>query len=297
MEPDREVLSVGERTDEQLPTKPRKPWIAVLLSVLASGLGHLYAGEPRRGLAVYVGGFIGAFGLYGIGVPKTFPGLLVFLLVVVSYFLWVLWDSARIARRNRDYVLKPFNRWYWYVAAFLVASFAVRLAGPRLFALSTVRSFKIPSGSMEPAIRIGDHLIADMTAYRSAKPSRGDLAIFISPEDPNVRLTKRVIGLPGERIEIRHKVVYVNGQRLEDPWGHYSQDQPAFGDPLSSALRNRDDLAPVPIPEKAVFLIGDDRDNSYDSRFYGPVDLSLLQGRPLYVYWSPDRSRIGMSLR
>jgi signal peptidase I len=281
--------------EPQIPTKPRKPWIAVLLSVLASGLGHLYAGEPWRGLAVYVGGFIGAFGLYGIGLPRTFPGLLVFLLMAVSYFFWMLWDSARTAHRNRDYVLKPFNRWYWYVAAFLVASFAVRLAGPRLFALSRVKTFKIPSGSMEPAIRIGDHLMADMAAFRSTRPSRGDLAVFISPEDPNVQLIKRVIGLPGERIEIRHKAVYVNGQRLEDPWAHYRQDQPASGAP--SEMPNRDNLAPVTIPDDAFFLIGDDRDNSYDSRFYGPVRRSLLEGRPLYVYWAPDRSRIGMSLR
>lgn len=284
--------------EPQIATKPRKPWIAALLSLLFPGLGQLYAGEPWRGLAVYIGSLAVIAAMLGIGLPKTFPGLIVFILVCLLYELWMLWDSVRVARRNQDYVLKPFNRWYLYLAALLVINVsASKLIVPKLLALSAVKSYKIPSGSMEPAVRMGDHLYADMTYYRSSRPARGDLAIFLSPDDPRIELLKRIIGLPGERIEIRDKVVYVNGQRLEDPWGHYSKGQPAFGAPFSPELQKLDNLAPVTIGGDQVFLIGDNRDNSYDSRFYGPVPVSYLKGRALYVYWSPDRSRIGMPLR
>ncbi|HEY0511737.1 MAG TPA: signal peptidase I [Thermoanaerobaculia bacterium] len=273
-------------------TKPRRPWIAALLTLLVPGLGQLYGGEPGRAIAVYLGYVVLLAGLLLIGLPKTFSGLIVFLLALLAYVLWVVWDAVRIARRKQDYVLKPCNRWYGYVAAVLVANL---LIGPRLLALSPVKAFRIPSGSMEPAVRVGDHLYADMAGYRSARPSRGDLVIFVSPDSSGQKLG-RVIGLPGERIELRNKLVYVDGQRLGDPWGHARKDQPAlvFSSP---ALRARDDLAPVAIPGDSVFILGDNRDNSYDSRFYGPVPVSSLQGRALYIYWSPDRSRIGMSLR
>lgn len=282
--------------EPQLPTKPRRPWIAALLSLLLPGLGQLYDGEPWRGLALYLGSLAVVAVPLWIGLPKTFPGLVVFILIFLTYWFWMLWDAASIARRNQDYVLKPFNRWYLYLAALIVINLsASRLVVPKLLASSPVRAFKIPSGSMEPAVRIGDRLYADMTYYRSVKPSRGDLVIFVSPEGPGVQLFQRIIGLPGERIEIRDKMVYINGQRLDDPWRHASKDELAY---ISSPeLRKRDNLAPVMIGGDQVFVMGDNRDRSYDSRFYGPVPISNLQGRALYVYWSPDRSRIGKTLR
>lgn len=269
--------------EPRITAKPRRPWLAALLALLLSGLGQLYAGEPRRALAVYLGSVALLAGSILIALPKTFPGLIAFVLAELSYRLWSMWDAARIARRKQDYLLQPFNRWYWYVAAVLVLNV---LVGPRLAALSPIETVTVTSRSMEPAVLRGDRLCADMAFYRSSKPSRGDLVLFVSPKDPKTQLLQRVIGLPGERIEIRDKVVYVDGRRLEDPWGHFSQDQGLRGN-----------LAAVTIPDDHVLLIGGDRGNGYDSRFYGPVPLSSLQGRPLYVYWSPDPSRIGMSLR
>lgn len=280
--------------EPKVATKPRKPWLAALLALILSGLGQLYAGEPRRALAVYLGSVALLAAALVTVLPKTFSGLIVFVLAELSYRLWSMWDSARIARRKQDYVLEPFNRWYWYVAAVLVLNVFI---GPRLNAFSPLDTVKVTSRSMEPAVLLGDHFCADMRFYRSARPSRGDLVLFVSPEDPKTQLLKRVIGLPGERIEIRDRAVYIDGRRLEDPWGHFSKDPPAVGAPASPGLRNRDDLAAVEIPGGHVFLIGDSRDDSYDSRFYGPVPISSLRGRPLYVYWSPAWSRIGMSLR
>lgn len=181
-------------------------------------------------------------GLVASGVPKTFAGLIIFILVLLLFVLWATWDVARIARRKQDYVLKSYNRWYFYLAVVI----AVRLFAQILLPLSPIRAFRIPSGSMEPAVRIGDHVYADMTYYRSNKPTRGDVAVFTSP-DSGPTVIKRVVGLEGEQIEIRDKRVYINGQPLIDPWGHYrkSQYDPPFEDPR---LRQRDNLGPTKIP-------------------------------------------------
>jgi len=273
--------------------KPRRPFAAAVLALFVPGLGHLYAGELRRAIAVYLGYFLILLALLLSGLPKTFPGLLVFVVVLLAFYLWTIYDAARLASGKKDYVLKPYNRWYLYLAAIVAASFIGRGA----LELSPVRAFKIPSGSMEPAVRIGDHVYADMAAYRDAKPSRGDLVVFTFPEDPRRQLIKRVIALEGEEIEIRSKTVYLGGRPLTDPWSHHSDSRTTyFG--AGQGFPDRGANRPVQkIPPGTVFVIGDNRDNSYDSRYFGPIPLSSLQGRLLYVYWAVDKSRIGTSLR
>lgn len=273
----------------------RRPWLAALLTLFVPGLGHLYAGEPKRGLAIYLGNMVLIAGFLVSGVAKTFAGLIAFIAAVLLYLLWAIWDAARVARPKGDYALRPYNRWYVYLAVVLAVSL---LVSPGLLALSPVRSFKILSGSMEPAVLIGDRVYADLTAYRSAGPARGDLAIYTSPENPAIIAVKRVIALEGEVIELRNKQVFLGGRPLADPWGRHSDPQVLRRDPLKSdGLEVRDNFGPLRIPAGTVFLLGDNRDNSLDSRFFGPVPLSSLRGRLLYVYWSPDRSRIGKSLR
>jgi signal peptidase I len=272
----------------------RRPWLAALLTLFVPGLGHLYAGEPKRGLAVYLGNLLLIAGFLIGGVVKTFGGLIAFVVTILLYLLWAIWDAARVARPQRDYALRPFNRWYVYLAVVLVAGLVSR----GLLALSPVRSFRITSGSMEPAVLIGDHVYADLAAYRSAGPARGELVVYASPENPAILAIKRVIGLAGEVIEIRDKQVLLGGRPLADPWGRHSAPEVFRREPgKPEVLAMRDNLGPLRIPAGTVFVLGDERDNSYDSRFFGPVPLSSLRGRLLYVYWSPDRSRIGKSLR
>jgi len=146
---------------------------------------------------------------------------------------------------------------------------------------------------MEPAVRVGDHVYADMTYYRSSKPARGDLAIFSPPKTPHRMMIMRIVGLEGEEIEIRDKVVYINGQRLADPWGYHND--PEIIPRSAGKMSVRDNLSSLEIPAGTVFVVGDNRDASLDSRYLGPV--SALHGRLLYVYWATDKSRIGTSFR
>lgn len=139
---------------------------------------------------------------------------------------------------------------------------------------------------MEPALLVGDHFIADMKIYKSEKPKRGDIVIFEYPKDPSKVFVKRVIATEGEKIEIIRNRIYINDQLIDDPWGHFAR-------PGSSI----EDFAPVRAPEGSLFVLGDNRDNSQDSRFWGFVDIKKVEGKPLYLYWAKNKARIGMEIK
>jgi signal peptidase I len=276
---------------------PRRPWLAVLLTLLAPGLGQLYAGEARKGILLMLG-FDSMFaGMLLLKIPRNFLGMIVFVLAILSYFVWSAWDAARMARYRPIYTLRPFNRWYLYifltVAGGLLASQIVRF--------SPIRTFRLASSNMEPSIHEGDLFFADLTRYSGgvgSAPVRGDVVLFEREGRPGAWSVARVIALPGEEIRIRNKRVFLNGQPLSDRWGHHTDPEiHPINALFPGPLRQRDQYPARIVPEGTVFLMGDSRDNSYDSRFLGPVPVSALRGRALYVYWSADRSRIGRSLR
>ena len=158
-----------------------------------------------------------------------------------------------------------------------------------------VQAFKIPSGSMLPTLQIGDHILVNKFRYgirlpllgervvKFADPRRGDIIVFVYPVDPHKDFIKRVIGEPGDTVEIRHKQIYVNDQKIDDPYGHFV-DGP--GD--QSRLMPRDNYGPVTVPPDKVFVMGDNRDRSYDSRFWGFVPLDDVKGKAFVIYWSWD---------
>jgi signal peptidase I len=273
---------------------PRRPWIAAALTLLLPGLGQLYAGEGRRGISLSLG-FVGLFaGLLWLKVPRTFLGLIVLFLSVLFYFVWTAWDAARIARYRPIYSLRPFNRWYLY----LILTVAGGLLASQIVRVSPIRTFRLVSANMEPSIHEGDLVLADLTRYRGAAPARGDVVLFERDNRPGGWSVARVIGLEGEEIQVRNKRIFLDGQPLSDPWAHHTDSQVHPVNALNPGpLRQRDQYPARIVPDGTVFLMGDSRDNSYDSRFLGPIPISALRGRMLYVYWSADRSRIGRALR
>ena len=137
---------------------------------------------------------------------------------------------------------------------------------------------------MFPTIHIGDHIVVDLTAYMSTAPHRGEVIVFTYPEDPSKDFVKRVIGLPGETIEIKQKKVLINGHPLTEDWGMFER---------SNANEAGDNLNPMVVPAAKYFMMGDNRDRSYDSRFWGAVSAPAIKGKALYIYWARDKSRIG----
>jgi signal peptidase I len=158
-----------------------------------------------------------------------------------------------------------------------------------------VQAFKIPSGSMLPTLQIGDHLLVNKFIYGIRlpfagtvlvpikEPKRGDIIVFRFPRDRSTDYIKRVIGLPGDKLEIRDKVLSINDRPIDDPHAHFTSAQVLPGD-----ISPKDNLGPIVVPPGKYFVMGDNRDNSSDSRFWGFVDDADILGKAMIIYWSWD---------
>ncbi|MEW5914662.1 MAG: signal peptidase I [Thermodesulfobacteriota bacterium] len=154
-----------------------------------------------------------------------------------------------------------------------------------------VQAFKIPSGSMEPTLLVGDHLLVSKSSYGIklpftdqvivpiGDPKRGDIIVFRFPEDRDLDFIKRIIGLPGETVQVKGKSIFINGQKLDERWGEYSGGQTHV------------DFGPIKVPAGQYFVMGDNRDNSRDSRLWfngrgGFVPRRDILGKAFIIYWS-----------
>lgn len=163
-----------------------------------------------------------------------------------------------------------------------------------------VQTFYIPSGSMEETLLVGDHLFVNRFIYgptatgleRKLLPhrevGRGDVVIFRSPEDPRTDLVKRCLGQPGDRVDLDDKRLYLNGVPVADESFVQHTDPRTYADvaSLGEQARRRDQFGPETVPEGHYFCLGDNRDESYDSRFLGPIPGELIKGRAFMIYWS-----------
>lgn len=164
-----------------------------------------------------------------------------------------------------------------------------------------VQAFKIPSGSMKQTLLIGDHILvnkfiygvkipfSDATLIQVKNPKRGDIIVFEFPEDTSKDFIKRVIGIEGDVVEIRNKKLFINKKAMGDFHGIY-KDAKIF----SGAVQPRDNFGPITVPKDKVFVMGDNRDYSYDSRFWGFVDLKAVKGKAFIIYWSWDKEDFGV---
>ena len=159
-----------------------------------------------------------------------------------------------------------------------------------------VQAFKIPSGSMKNTLLIGDHILVNKFIYGIKNPFNGntwvpitdpkrrDIIVFKYPQNPEQDYIKRVIGVEGDTIEIKDKKVYVNGVPQDEGYTIYLDNRI-----LPPNVQPRDNLGPFTVPEHSLFVMGDNRDNSYDSRFWKFVDLKAVKGKAFILYWSWDK--------
>ncbi|MBM4119815.1 MAG: signal peptidase I [Nitrospira sp.] len=214
-------------------------------------------------------------------------------------------DAVRLVDAPEGETSAPRGKSLWreYTEAIVVAmilAFAIRIF--------IVQAFKIPSGSMIPTLLIGDHILVSKLSYGIqwpgdcklkatlppiscavtrhlvifGSPQRGDVIVFRYPEDEDKDFIKRVVGLPGDTVQIRNKTVYINGDAITDQW--YTQRvDPGM---IDGTVNPRDNFGPVTVPEDSFFVMGDNRDQSLDSRFWGYVREEKIRGRALRIYWS-----------
>lgn len=270
--------------------KRRKPWLAALLSFVTTGLGQVYNGQWQKGLLYFLGeSVLGLLLLLGMGAFKTFVmGVGALLIVNVM----VAGEAYVSARRLQGYTLQPCNRGWVYALVFLV-NMVVGTGVEFVASGHLYETFKVPSGSMIPTLQVGDRFMASLLDDTTPL-DRGQIVVFKFPEDRSKNFVKRVIGLPGDTVMIQDQVVTINGALLDETYARHTKEDSA---PI------RDNWGPYTIEPGQYFLMGDNREGSYDSRWFGPVNRSDIFALAEYVYFpgsigNPEwAERFGKGLR
>ena len=254
-------------TDKEI--MERKGWVAVLLGLIMPGMGQIYNGEAVKGISVFVI-FIMTY-IAGMRLAILLPdrllmaGTAVTSAVVLTVYCLAIIDSYRKARREGTaYRARAFNRWYVYVAVWLVESVLVMGGVVAYLKGNVIEAYKIVGASMEPKVLRGDRILVDKTAYRRVPPRVGDVAVFVYPDDRSKVFVRRIAGLPGDTVK------GVGGREEVVPHGHAN-------------------------------LLGEGSGPSIDSRTFGFVPLRDLDGKARQVYWSSGAegvrwNRIGLTL-
>jgi signal peptidase I len=284
-------LQASSQTLTTRAARPRSVIVAALLSAVAPGVGQLYAGRPWRGVALFVALLAIAAAVVGVAflIPASFAAVLAFAVgavtVMLAAYLYVIVDAVWLARRGS----RTAYRWYVQVAAVaavylvlevILVGLSIALPSP------SWRKFDVTSASMEPTVRSGEMILVDASYFDANPPSRGDVVVYRLPKDPETVEVQRIVALGGDRIAFRNGRAFINGVAAHEPYARP-------GDPNAS----RNTVADILVPANTVFVAGDSRDSSIDSRDilgHGPVPLENLVGRATEILMTPLPDRAGV---
>ena len=282
----------------------RSPWSAAALSLIMPGLGQVYVGALPQGLVwMFFCGLAVVVGLVFLSFPSANSWTMGCAAGLCGVAIWIAAavDSRRLALRCKsDYELKDYNRWYVYLLLLLIGT-----GGCLAYALHVreqlVQPFVIPTASMYPSILPKDRLIAVKNTYRTVDPKRGDIVLFVYPDDRRIYYIKRVVALAGDTVEVKSGNLYINGAELARgaigpatlpsgntiPTGEifYENNNGAKYRIFSSKAKPAADFGPITIPKYDCFVMGDNRNESLDSRNFGSIAVTSLKGKFEYRYW------------
>jgi signal peptidase I len=275
------------RTEER---QGPSPWVAALLTVLTPGLGHIYIGQARRGVTLFflviIADTLLVFAL--MGVLARFWMFAISLGLLLGLWLYIIIDASTRAYRMSEHPRRSYNTWQVYAAAFLLAW--VITAVPFSYATLAKSSgqlgyFRATAASMAPTLQTGEYFLADATFYRGRQPSRGEVAVYVHPKQPDLHYIKRIIAVEGDRVAIKGGRAVVNGVAIEEPYVNVGAPDAAFAN-----------MVEIRVPPAHVFVLGDNRANSVDSRdsvAHGPVPVTKLIGRVTDIAFSHALNRMG----
>jgi signal peptidase I len=300
------------------PTTKRRLWVvAAVLNLVGPGSGYLYVGHPER--AAVAAGSVVLFNVVmwtGLGGRLAEPWVILIpfgvdFLLSVGFVI----DAARIAVRSSDYQLRWYNRGWTYISVIIaIIAFASLDEIAATGIKRSVGVFSVVDAGMAPTLRIGERAIADVRAFDAREPRQGEIVVFMLPRDPSTMWARRVIGLPGDRIQMTGGRLLINGQpvqreRMAGAVGINDPGRAARVERWRETLPNgvsyeADDLVNDPSGNSAVydvpaghyFVMGDARDDTVDSRDpsrVGYVPHANIVGRVAWIFWSHDLSRIG----
>lgn len=199
-------------------------------------------------------------------------------------YIYAIISSARLAHQNKEYHLKSYNRWYWYIAIIVAISISTNVLFSFRETIFGYATYHIPAASMEPTLQVGDYITVDT---RYSQPKLGDVVVFLYPQDRSTKYVKRVAALGGDVISIKNGNVLINGKV-------------ASSLSVPERMRQRKysiSMKEIRIPKNEIFVLGDRRDNSNDSRFWGTVPAADVTGKVTYIWYSRDTDRIGMLIK
>ena len=264
----------------------RRPWLAALLSLLLPGLGHVYAGRFTRGVAAFALASLASVvvTLLCLVVPPSRWLLALVVTVSVGVIVGVAVDAARAAREaQRPYEIKRVNRWPVY-AAVVVFGFGLGIA------VDTLRErflepFRNPSAAMSEALLVGDWFFVDRRLSARTTLARGAMVVYESPENPNEKIVKRIVGLPGDSLAARNDTLVRNGQVVVERYVSLQRSRTDTDSAMNAAMGN---WGPLRVPADSIFVLGDNRRESKDSRHVGFIPIRGVVGKPRLIYYSYD---------
>jgi signal peptidase I len=271
-------------------TKKRRPILAFFLSLLVPGLGQLYNGQPRKAVIYFLSPLFIITAYAFTGLCHFFLGMLIYISLFLIVYLSISIDAAVNAKKLKNYVLRRFNKWYIYLVAYILLGV---VALPEYFYLLRdniigLSPYRISSESMRSTLQVGDCLFVDVKYYGENEIDRGDVIAFLSPIDNDEVWLKRAVAFGGERVEIINDQLMINSSLVDEIWDlHFSHE---------FSHKSMENYGPETPPEGTVFVLGDNRHSSVDSRQFGPIDMDNIIGKATYIYLSRDWDRIGQNI-
>jgi signal peptidase I len=274
-------------------TSKRRWWLAGLLSYLLPGLGQVYNGQALKGLFFNFiftlwGGIV--FTLIFHVAKQEITGLkilLLFMAILISFaaHLYVIIESIRTARKKgASFQPEVYNRWFIYMAAIFIC-LMIDHAVTTAIKENVIKPYRIAAASMEPSLKAGDFIIGNQMYFSTHNPERRDIVLFKNPADKNMDFIKRIIGMPGDTLQIIDKEVWINGEKLNESYTEFMDSTI-----LAQYKTVRDNFGPFLLSPNSYFVMGDNRDNSLDSRQFGTIKRHQIKGKLSFIYFSWDNT-------
>jgi signal peptidase I len=271
------------------PGSAKRGLAAFLFSICVTGLGQIYNGQLLKGVSLFLA--MGAFLTLStvLGLVHSFKGFVFYLAVGFLGQIFIACEAVVIATRQVEMNRRPAHSWRSYFVGTLMASIAVIfVAGHTLpDKIPGVHGYKITADSMAPTLVSGDRVVSDMRYYTNRPPQRGDVVVFREPS-AGALFIKRVVAVGGDFISLTGQKLQINAATISEPYVQY--------DAVESGVESGD-FGPLTVPAGRFFVLGDNRNHSFDSRNFGLIGPERITARVLYIYWSRDTSRIGMDVR
>jgi len=276
-----ETLNFGDNSSESDSPlqKGRSPWLAGLLTLCVIGLGQVYNGEFRQGVKYYLGSLGLSMVTAFLVLFLPFPMNLLSLVLGFIYFIYIFLVSWKAAKsRKMNYILKPYNKSYIYIFLIFSCWYIVNPLFSQFTKDNIVHAYRVVATSMSPTILDGDHILVNELIYKLSMPHRLDVIVLKYPKNESQYFIKRIIGLPGETIQIHKKQCYINGKPFREQYVVHAGNN-------TGSYPELDNFGPFRIPAGSFFVMGDNRDWSMDSRTFGPVRQKKILGRAFMIYW------------